>query len=213
MVGDTRDRKAAQQGRPVMVSEPRTQARTPGGRAKGLNQPKPEQPPSRSVPLQPLLQELGTTGKRRKTALCPLTLPLFVGRGSTAPSQGCQDTGRAPAAGRGHRWWVSVHTLPPDLLQHHQLPHGQQLSMSSGQHQGKPSMEHSSHAAHAPCPARLDRSHGTATLHTATPSEDGTPHIRPQDQSMWKQLNPCCLRDTAMHTDTNITMPQVQSSA
>lgn len=74
-------------------------------------------------------------------------------------------------------------------------------------------MEHSSHAAHAPCPARLDRSRGTATLHMAVPSEDGAPHIPPQDQSMWKQLSPHCLRDTATHTDTNITLPQVQSSA
>lgn len=125
----------------------------------------------------------------------------------------CLILGRALAAGRGHRWWISLQTLPPDPLQHHQLPRGQQLSMSSGRHQEKPSMEHSSHAAHAPCPTRLDHSPGTATLHMAIPSEDGAPHIQPQDQSMWKQLCPHCLRDTAMHTDSNITLSQVQSFA
>lgn len=70
-------------------------------------------------------------------------------------------------------------------------------------------MEHSSHAAHSPCPARLDHSPGTATLHTAVPSEDGAPHIQPQAQSMWKQLCPHCIRDTAMHTDTN-TAPSTE---
>lgn len=64
-------------------------------------------------------------------------------------------------------------------------------------------MGHSSHAAHAPCPARLDHSPGTATLHTAVPSEDGAPHIQPQDQSVWKQLCPHCLRDTAIHTTSH----------
>lgn len=59
--------------------------------AKGLN----HQP--RTITLNvctitaSLLQELGIRGKRRKTALCTLTLSLFVGRGSTAPLQGYQD--------------------------------------------------------------------------------------------------------------------------
>lgn len=34
-------------------------------------------------------------------------------------------------------------------------------------------MEHSSHAAHAPCPARLDGSRGTATLHMLCPLRMG----------------------------------------
>lgn len=201
----------------MMVSEPRTQARTPAGRAKGLNQPKPEQPPSRSVSTTAsVLQELGTTGKRRKTTFCPLTLPLFVGRSSIAPSQGWQDRSdpRKSTGSRQRPQMVDICAdTPSNPLQHHQLPCGQQLSMSSGQHQEKPSMERSSHAAHAPCSARLDHSPGTATLHTAVPSEDGATHVQLQDQSLWEQLCPHCLTDTAMHTDTNITLPQVQSSA
>lgn len=90
-------------------------------------------------------------------------------------------------------------------------PRGQQLSMSSGRHQEKPLTEHSSHAAHAPCSARLDHSPGTATLHMAVPSEDGAPHVQLQDQSVWEQLCPHCLRDTAMHTDTNITLPKYRA--
>lgn len=74
-------------------------------------------------------------------------------------------------------------------------------------------MEQSSHAAHAPCPARLDHSPGTATLHTAVPSEDRAPHTQLQDQGVCKQLCPHCVRDTAMHIDSNITLTQVQSCA
>lgn len=117
-----------------------------------------------SASLQPLcFKSLG--GKRRKTALCTLTLSLFAGRGkhctfARLPGHGLI-LGRAPSAGRGRRWWMPEQTLLPDPLQHHQLPHGQQLLMASGSRWEKPSVEHGSPSC-APCPARLHSPSGKA---------------------------------------------------
>lgn len=80
MVGDTRDRKAAQQGRPMMVSEPRTQARTPAGRAKGLNQPKPDQPPSRSVLYSLFASGAGDYREEKENSTLSFDLAIVCGQ-------------------------------------------------------------------------------------------------------------------------------------
>lgn len=85
--------------------------------------------------------------------------------------------------------------LPLDPLQPHQLPCEQQLSMSSGVAINETQLTRCSHSL----PSQ-------AGSFTAVPSEDGAPHIQPQDQSMWKQLCPHCIRDTATHTDTNTAL-------
>lgn len=179
-VGETQDRKAAQQGRPVMVSEPRTQTRTPAGRAKGLNQPKPEQPPSRSAPLQPLCFRSWGLQRREEKENSTLSFDLAIVCGQR---QHCTFTrlilGRAPAAGRGHRWWISVQILPPDPLQPHQLPCEQQLSMSSGEAIDGTQLTRCSHSLPSQAgsfPWHSHTAHGCAqrgwgTTHPATGSE------------------------------------------
>lgn len=138
-------------GRPVMASDPHAHTSTSGRGNQRTELSAQTQTITLKVCNTPasLLQELGTRGKRKKTGPCALTLPLFAGRG-TRLARTRPDPGQS--TGRGHRWWISVQTHPPELLQHHQLPHGQQLAMSSGQ-QG---------AAQVPCPARLDSSCGRA---------------------------------------------------
>lgn len=138
-------------GRPVTGSD-----LSPQEGVKRLNrQRRPEQSPSRSALLQPLcFKSWGPEGRvgKQHSALRPCHyLQAEAALHLYKAGRTCSHRGQTTAAGRGHRWWISVQTLPDDPLQRHQLPPSQQLSMSWGQHREQPSMEHGSLVRHSSC--------------------------------------------------------------